>query len=143
MTITRYQVEQILSRRIGGYLTVASMTSDSGVNPWLTDPLRWALTAMGYTTASYTAVTDSDLAGVADARIGALLDLTELRALEAVYSNLTAVSNRAVPLQDDYNDLARRLEKMRDNKRAEILAMHGIDLGVGNAPARLAGMAAL
>jgi hypothetical protein len=143
MTITRYEVEQILSRRIGGYLTVASMTSDSGVNPWLTDPLRWALTAMGYTTASYTAVTDSDLAGVADARIGALLDLTELRALEAVYSNLTAVSNKAGPLQDDYNDLARRLEKMRDNKRAEILAVHGIDLGVGDAPPRLVGMAAL
>lgn len=143
MTITRYQVEQILSRRIGGYLTVASMTSDSGVNPWLTDPLRWAITALGYTAGSLTAVTDSDLAAVTAAHTDALLDLTELRALEAVYSNLTAVSNRAGPLQDDYNDLARRLEKMRDNKRAEILAVHGIDLGVGNAPARLAGMAAL
>ena len=145
MTITRYEIEQILSRRIGGYLTVASMTSDSGVNPWLTDPLRWALSTLGYVTASITAVTDSDLSGVAEALTEALLDLTELRALEAVQTNLTAVDVTAGPLGERRSQLADRIGEMVTERR-KVYGSRYTSLLVaplsGDAP-KLASMAAL
>ena len=145
MTITRYEIEQILSRRIGGYLTVASMTSDSGVNPWLTDPLRWALSTLGYVTASITAVTDSDLSGVAEALTEALLDLTELRALEAVQTNLTAVDVTAGPLGERRSQLADRIGEMVTERRKVYGSRYASLLVAplsGDAP-KLASMAAL
>ena len=115
--ITRIEVEQVLDRRLGNFLAEAGMTSDSGVNPWLTDPLRWALSALGYVAASITAVTDSDLSAVAAAHTDALLDLTELRTLEAVQTNLTAVDVTAGPLGERRSQLAERLGEMITERR--------------------------
>ena len=88
-----------------------------GVNPWLTDPLRWSLTALGYTVASVTAVTDSDLSGVETAHTEALLDLTELRTLEAVQTNLTSVDVTAGPLGERSSQLPDRIGEMSAARR--------------------------
>jgi len=117
MSITRIDAEQILNRRIGGFLAEAGMTVDSGVNPWLTDPLRWALAALGVESASVVAVTDADLAVLDAAKVDALLDLTELKALEAVQTNLTAVDVTAGPLQERRSQLADRLGEMIAERR--------------------------
>lgn len=118
MSITRIEVEQVLARRLGGFLAEADMDAlQDGVNPWLTDPLRWALAALGYTVASITAVTDSDLAGVETAHTEALLDLTELRTLEAVQTNLTSVDVTAGPLSERRSQLADRIGEMVTERR--------------------------
>lgn len=117
MSITRVEAEQILDRRIGAFLAEADMIVDSGVNPWLTDPLRWALAALDAAPAAYTSVTDDDLAAIDAARVDALLDLTELKALESVQTNLTAVDVTAGPLQERRSQLADRLAEMVREKR--------------------------
>ena len=117
MTITRIEIEQVLDRRLGSFLAEAGMTVQDGVNPWLTDPLRWALTALGYSVASITAVTDGDLAGMAAAHTEALLDLAELRTLEAVQTNLTAVDVTAGPLGERRSQLADRLSETIAERR--------------------------
>ena len=118
MSITRIEVEQVLARRLGGFLAEADMDAlQDGVNPWLTDPLRWALTALGYTVASITAVTDSDLSGVETAHTEALLDLAELRTLEAVQTNLTVVDVTAGPLSERRSQLADRINEMVTERR--------------------------
>lgn len=117
MSITRIDAENLLGRRIGGFLAEAGMTVNSGVNPWLTDPLRWALAALGAAPAAYTAVTDDDLAALDATRVDALLDLTELKALEAVQTNLTAVDVTAGPLQERRGQLAERLADLIAERR--------------------------
>ena len=146
MTITRIEVEQVLGRRLGAFLAEAGIsTIQDGVNPWLTDPLRWALSALGYVTAGITAVTDGDLAAVAAAHTDALLDLTELRALEAVQTNLTAVDVTAGPLGERRSQLADRIGEMVAERR-KVYGNRYASLLVaplsGDAP-KLASMAAL
>ena len=125
MSITRVDAEQILDRRLGAFLAEAGMTSSSGVNPWLTDPLRWALSALGVESASMVAVTDDDLAALDAAKVDALLDLTELKALEAVQTNLTSVDVTAGPLQERRGQLGDRLGEMVREKRKICAARYG------------------
>ena len=136
----------MLARRLGGFLAEADMDAlQDGVNPWLTDPLRWALSTLGYVTASITAVTDSDLSGVAEALTEALLDLTELRALEAVQTNLTAVDVTAGPLGERRSQLADRIGEMVTERRKVYGSRYASLLVAplsGDAP-KLTGMAAL
>ena len=145
MTITRIEIEQVLDRRLGSFLTEAGMTVQDGVNPWLTDPLRWALTALGYSVASIVAVDNDDCAAVADAHIDALLDLTELRTLEAVQTNLTSVDVTAGPLGERRSQLADRIGEMVTERR-KVYGNRYASLLVaplsGDAP-KLASMAAL
>ena len=146
MSITRIEVEQVLARRLGNFLAEAGMDAlQDGVNPWLTDPLRWSLTALGYTVASVTAVTDSDLSGVETAHTEALLDLTELRTLEAVQTNLTSVDVTAGPLGERRSQLADRIGEMVTERR-KVYGNRYASLLVaplsGDAP-KLASMAAL
>lgn len=146
MSITRIEVEQVLARRLGNFLAEAGMDAlQDGVNPWLTDPLRWSLTALGYTVASVTAVTDSDLSGVETAHTEALLDLTELRTLEAVQTNLTAVDVTAGPLSERRSQLADRIGEMVTERRKVYGSRYASLLVAplsGDAP-KLASMAAL
>lgn len=146
MSITRIEVEQVLTRRLGSFLAEADMDAlQDGVNPWLTDPLRWALTALGYIVASITAVTDSDLSGVETAHTEALLDLTELRTLEAVQANLTAVDVTAGPLSERRSQLADRIGEMITERRKVYGSRYAGLLATplsGDAP-KLASMAAL
>ena len=145
MTITRIEIEQVLDRRLGSFLAEAGMTVQDGVNPWLTDPLRWALTALGYSVASIVAVDNDDCAAVADAHIDALLDLTELRTLEAVQTNLTAVDVTAGPLSERRSQLADRIGEMVTERRKVYGSRYASLLVAplsGDAP-KLASMAAL
>lgn len=117
MAITRIEAEQILTQRMAGILTEADMLADDTPSPWLTDALRWSLAALGAAPASYTAVTDADLALLDAAKTDALLDLAELRTLEIVQANLTAVDVVAGPLQEKRSQLATALGEMIAERR--------------------------
>ena len=99
-------------------------------NPSTQQAIAWAVRRLGSTTASMIEATADEVAAVDND--DALVDLAELRLLDSMYGNLTAVTNQSGPIRDDYNDLARRLETLRKEKRAYIQDVHGIDVG-GNA----------
>lgn len=125
MSVTRQDVELVMDRRIGAAMALAGMvTSDSSVNPWLTDPLRWALYMLGYEASGVTSVTDTDLASVPGNAIDALLDLCELRTLEAVRTNYTDVTTRVGQVQEDHSDYLTALAATIRDKRAQIASVH-------------------
>jgi hypothetical protein len=125
MSITRAQAEQILQYRIGGYLSDAGMTVDDSPNPWLTDPLRWALAMLGITTASIVDVTDADLAAVTAAQTDAMLDLAELRTLEAVQTNLVSVGTWVGPIKEDTSRTVDALAAIIATKRKQVAQNYG------------------
>lgn len=100
------------------------MGVQDGVNPWLTDPLRWALSMLGHATASFTSVTDDDLAPVTNDHVEALLDLCELRMLESVQTNLASVDVTAGPLQEKRSQLATALAETIAERRKLYDARH-------------------
>lgn len=125
MSITRQDVEQVMDRRIGAAMTLADMSTSTGeINPWLTDPLRWALYMLGYDSASVVSVTDTDLADVPAGAYDALLDLCELRALEAVRTNYTDVTTRVGQVQESRSDYLVALAATIKDKRATIASIH-------------------
>lgn len=124
MSITRQDVDTILTRRIGAYLEEASMTASGSVNPYLTDPIRWALYMLGVSTASYTAVTDADLGNVAGTAVDALLDLSELRALESVLTNYTNVTTKVGQVEESRSDLGARIRTAIEDKRKRVAAIY-------------------
>lgn len=125
MSITRIEVEQVLDRRLGNFLAEASMTSDSGVNPWLTDPLRWALYMLGIETASIVTVTDADLEAVQRSQVDALLDLCELKALEAVQTNYKSITTWVGAVKEDPASFVENLASMILVKRKHVAALYG------------------
>lgn len=125
MSITRIEIEQIIQLRIGRFLSETGMSVQDGVNPWLTDPLRWSLAMLGYVTASFTSVTDSDLAAVVSGHVEALLDLCELRMLESIQTNLASVDVTAGPLQEKRSQLATALAEIITERRKIYGARHG------------------
>lgn len=100
------------------------MTVEDGVNPWLTDPLRWALGMLGIQTDSIVVVSDLDLFKVMREQVDALLDLTELRLLETVLTNLVDVKVTAGPLSVNSSELPDRLTAIIADKRSSVGAMH-------------------
>ncbi|MEY4075386.1 MAG: hypothetical protein RJA29_2743 [Pseudomonadota bacterium] len=96
-----------------------------GVNPWLTDPLRWALSMLGVESASVSAVTDADLSGVQRSQVDALLDLAELRALEAVQTNLVSVETWVGEVKEDPSAFTQNLASIIVTKREQIAARYG------------------
>lgn len=125
MTLTRQDVETVMGRRIGAAMEMVSMTTGDGdINPWLTDPLRWALYMLGYTTTSVIAVTDDDLANVPGALDDAVLDLCELRTLESVRTNYVDVTTRVGQVSEDKSDYATALATLIDDKRRQVAGVY-------------------
>ena len=123
--ITRAGAETVLTRRLGALLHEAGMAADAGLNVHLADPLAWALRALGYATASLTDVADAELLAVGAAHVDALLDLAELRCLESVAGNLTAVDVTVGPVSERRGALADRVARLLDDRRRTVLARWG------------------
>lgn len=141
MPLTRLAVETVLTRRLGSLLDEADLACASGLNPHLADPIAWALRALGYNVASIVDVTDGDLAAVANAHVDALLDLAELRALESIAGNLTAVDVTVGPVSERRGSLGDRVQKLVDDRRKSAQARWGNVLAQplqdGGGPVRL------
>lgn len=126
MTVTRTQVEYIITKRLGGYLARAEMTGETGEdNEYLADPIGWAMRLLGYSPASIITVTDDDLADVASGHTDALLDLAELRTIESMITNLDDVNITAGPVRSEWTALRTDLMKQLIAKRSAVSAMWG------------------
>lgn len=128
--LTRANVESILVRRIGKLLTAAGLdgTTISGANQDLSDPIGWAVLQLGGAVTSRVSVADSDVATVAAADEEALLDLSELRALESALTNYDATDIKVGDRSESLGQLGGRLEKAIERKRAQVRATYGIGL---------------
>jgi hypothetical protein len=138
---TKAEVTAILTERTGAMLALVRTLTGSQDSPSPDQAIAWAVRRLGGSTASFVDATSGEV--VAIAQDEALIDLAELRLLNSMYVNLTATTNQTGPLRDDYNDLARRLETARREKRAEILAVHGVNVGAGETVLRRTGIVSL
>lgn len=121
MALSVTDLNSILLKRTSKYLTAAGFV---GNDADLVDPLRWALSMLGVTTASLTAIVDADLITINGIEIDALLDLAELRTLEISLGNLTSVTVKAGPVTQNLSDLAKNLISILDTKRKGIIARY-------------------
>ena len=132
-------IQVVVTDRCSQFLAEAAQLTGGESMPSVDQAIAWALRALGHTPASIRVATEPEVAAVTDGQLDALLDLTELRLLESVQTNLTAVTVKAGPVQEDYNDLAARLATIVNEKRTNAAARHGRWLAVpltGNAPKR-------
>lgn len=114
---TAADVTTVITDRCGAYLTRARAITGSATVPGITQAIGWAVRMLGYPTASLTLVSDGEVGAVASERLDALLDLTELRTLESIQGNLTAVNVTAGPLQEELGQLAERLGEFVTERR--------------------------
>jgi hypothetical protein len=129
MAITRANLETVLIRRAGTWLTASGLdgTTINGTNAALSDPIADALLLLDYTVADISNVTDSDLASVPAASYRQLLDVAELRVLESALENYKKVGVKAGAVEAKLDELGQRMERAVDRKRAVVAARYGID----------------
>lgn len=128
MALTREEVEVILIGRVGKLLTAAGLdgATQDGTNADLTDALASAARRIGVPLASLAALTDADLSALADSDLDQYLSLAELALLEKALGNYDLVNIRVGQRSEDLSDLAARLERAIERKRALLLTLYGI-----------------
>lgn len=137
MPYTRRQIERVLIKRTGQFLSEAGLdgTTQSGANDDLSDPIATTIRKMGYTVADLSEVADTDLANVPDGDIDQLLDMAELRVLETIEGNLTLVTTGEADSSYSFSDLASRLstriQRLRDRIIEEYGVISGVEIGTG------------
>jgi hypothetical protein len=130
MSLTRATVESILVKRLSGWLSAAGLAvTVVGTNADLNDPIGWAIRQLGLTVDDITAVDDTDVARVGSSDYDKLLDLAELRALETIQQNLDDVDIEVGPRSEKLDQLAGRVAKALDRKRAQVQRDYGHGLG--------------
>lgn len=123
------EVTAVVTDRCGAYLAQARVLTGDPTKPGVAPAIGWAVRMLGGPTASLTTVTDGEVAA-ASGSLDALLDLAELRTLEAIQTNLTAVNVTAGPVQQEYGDLAKRLAEIVTQKQKHTQARYGALLTV-------------
>lgn len=98
-SFTRADVETDLVSRIGAWMVAAGLDGATvdGSNLSLNSAIGWAIRQAGGTVTSPSAVADADVQTVTDYDL--LTGLAELRALESVLGNYTAVDKKAGPVE--------------------------------------------
>jgi hypothetical protein len=113
-------VTTVVTERCSSYLAKARALSGSGSIPDIAHAIGWGVRMLGYTTAGLTTVTDGEVGTVPRDKLDALCDLAELRTLESIQTNLTAVNVTAGPLQEGLGSLAERLGEIVTERRKNI-----------------------
>ena len=113
-------VTAVVTERCSAYLAKARALSGSGTIPDLAQAIGWGVRMLGYATASLTSVSDGEVGAVSVDKLDALCDLAELRTLESIQTNLTAVNVTAGPLQEEFGSLAERLGEIVTERRKNV-----------------------
>lgn len=118
-------VTAVIEDRCSAFLEKARALTGDPAKPGTAPAIGWAVRMLGYATASLTTVTDDEVGVVDAARLDALLDLAELRTLESIQTNLTAVSVTAGPLREEYGTLGDQLAALVTERRNVIGNRYG------------------
>lgn len=129
--ITRIQVETVLIRRVGAWMTFVGLdgVTHAGANGDLSDPIASALLQLGYSVADITNVSDADLSPVTVADQPKLLALAELRTLETIAQAWTGGGKVAgLGFQVDDSAFGAQLEKAIARLQKTLLTQYGIGI---------------
>jgi len=118
-------IEEI-ETRITGYIEKANAITGEGKAVSLPSCMAWACRQLGVDIAQLRFVTDDELSAIT--QVDAFLDLTELRVLESVQTNLSDVTTKVGPVSEDWNDLSKRIADLIAKKRLAIAYQYGIFL---------------
>lgn len=118
-------IEEI-ETRITGYIEKANAITGEGKAVSLPSCMAWACRQLGVDIAQLRSVTDDELSAIT--QVDAFLDLTELRVLESVQTNLSDVTTKVGPVSEDWNDLSKRIADLIAKKRLAIAYQYGIFL---------------
>lgn len=122
--LTVAYVEEVVMNRIGGMVAQAREITGDASKPSILESTAWAMRRMGYTTATVTEATDSELEGVATAHVDVILDLTELRTLRSIPGNMPAADIVQGPMQTKLSGLLGAVEAMIKRRSDEVAADH-------------------
>lgn len=122
MALTRGNVEGILVKRIGKWLTAAGLdgTTNDGTNDDLNDAIGRAVRALGFTVADVTDVADANVSVIAASDYDKLFDLAELRALETCLTNYDKVNLSLGPRSESFDQLRNGMIQAIKLKREQI-----------------------
>lgn len=122
MSLHRANVEVILIKRIGKWLTAAGLdgTTNNGTNADLSDPIGRAVRALGFTVADVTNVASSDLTSIGADDYDELFDVAELRALETCLTNYDKVNLSLGPRSELFDQLRNGMIQAIKFKREQI-----------------------
>lgn len=131
MSLTRANVEVILIRRLGKLLTEAELDGDtnSGTNLDLNDPIGWAIRQCGGSVASVVNVSSSEVSAIGATDYDKFFDLAEYRALQNISGNLASVDIRVGSRQENFDQLAERVEARIARKKMQLQQDYGWGLG--------------
>jgi len=127
MTTTRADIEQEIVSRTEAWLTSAGFAvTYAGANADLNASIGWAIRQAGGTVSAPSLVTSDDVGTVAASDYDMLLDLAELRTLESVLANFSAVDKKAGPVELKSSQLAERIERRISQLRSWLASAYGI-----------------
>lgn len=129
MSYTRANLEFLLIKRVGAFLTRAGLdgVTISGSNADLNDPLGYALRKSGYLVAVPNAVSSTDVAAVSESDLDKVLDFAEYRALSTVRQNLLLVDTRVGPRDSKFSQLIAQLKDILEEKSGFLSEQYGFD----------------
>ncbi len=129
MSLTRTQAETILISRTEPLMLKVSFSNAPGNNPDLNDPIGWALLKLGIALTDLSIISDADVAALSSSQLSAFLDLAELRLLQSIYQSYMLVDVTVGPRSSQYNQIAERIAKAVETKKAQVVGEYGIGLG--------------
>lgn len=128
MTITRANLEFAIVADLGAWMAQAGLAvTVAGTNASLNGPIGWAIRTSGGTTGAPSLITDADILTVpATVSYDQLVDLSELRTLEAIYQSYTKVDVKDLTSEKKSDQFAARVWKAIQTKRELIADTYGI-----------------
>lgn len=123
--MTANEVKIVVDDRVATLLAAAREMMADPAKPLVEQSIGWALRALGYPTASLLGPTDVEVTAAA-AQVDALLDLSEMRLLETLQTNLlTRVTLETGPVTEELGETLEQLAKLVPLKRKAAALMHG------------------
>lgn len=122
---TLSDVTAVVEDRIGSLLAEARAATGDPTKPSVSACIGWAVRMLGYPTASILAPEDAEVQAVPAAKVDALLDLTELRTLESILTNLNGVDLTTGPVSERLSQLPVRLADLIAKKRQTVALQWG------------------
>lgn len=127
MPITKVSTEKLVIARVAGKMSIVSMdvTTMTGSNPSLAEPICTALMSLGITPTNLVEASDADLAVIEPANYSLFLASVELRVLLNIKKNLTLVDVGLGPARESLGQLSSQLDADIAHQEKEIEKAYG------------------
>lgn len=126
MAFTKAAVDSVLVARVGPIMSAVSFSvATDGTNPNTVESIRIGLQSLGFNSASLTAITDADLAGVSNDDLPQLVDVSEWALRTACLDALQDVDSQVDRDSQKLSQLADRWAAKIDKLFAQLKSNYG------------------